>query len=30
MGVKIGFTKDVEERALSKIFGPRREKKTGD
>jgi hypothetical protein len=30
MGVKLGFTKGLEERALSKTFGPRREKVTGD
>jgi hypothetical protein len=30
MGVKLGFTKGVQERVLSKIFGPRREKVTGD
>jgi hypothetical protein len=30
MGVKLGFTKGVEERVLSKIMGPRREKVTGD
>jgi hypothetical protein len=30
MGVKLGFNKGVEERVLSKLFGPRREKVTGD
>jgi|TergutCu122P5_1016488.scaffolds.fasta_scaffold1498342_1 hypothetical protein len=30
MGVKLGFTKGVQERVLSKIFGPKREKVTGD
>jgi hypothetical protein len=30
MGVKLGFAKGVQVRVLSKIFGPKREKVTGD